>query len=89
MLHCIPRKKCYDIIGFLEVAVTIAEQASPASTLWRSDWVIFDFNGFAKEILIQSSTQRESASILWLLILVFVRFLENHPERVLEIHNRG
>jgi hypothetical protein len=39
-----------------QVAVTITEQASPSSTLWRSDWVIFDFNGFAKEILIQSST---------------------------------
>jgi hypothetical protein len=39
-----------------QVAVTIAEQASPARTLWRSDWVVFAFNGFAKEILMPSLT---------------------------------
>jgi hypothetical protein len=39
-----------------QVAVTITEQVSSSGTLWRSDWVIFDSNWFAKEILIPSST---------------------------------
>jgi hypothetical protein len=48
--------------------------------LWRSDWMIFDFNGFAKEIL--NAIFNLAGTRLYPLVayLGFVRFLENHPE---------